>query len=1482
MSFLIPIIIIGSLLIAGRIFRPRTPSEKPDPFSVPNIDEGEVLPVLFGTQPITPTIIEWGNTEADTYTFNNVQHNEYFAGMCMAICEGFVDYYSDIQFGGKSLAAWPANTKYTFATGAFSPPISTLTGPTFQQVYINALNLYGGPDKDGGVGGVARLYFGSPSQGVDARLVGASIRTATGTGTDTTPSGLPDIAYIAFDGPSPYIDYHGVAKDPRFYWGNFAQPPTIVVIASRYPVGPGTAGINNTIVNGHDANPAYVIWELLTHKDATSRGEAGGRWGAGMATASFNTTSITDAAVQLAGEGVGVSFLLKTQQSYKQTIDEVLRHIGGVLYRDPVTGLIGLKLIRDDYNPATLPVISEDNAHDFVVDEDQWSLTTNEMKIKSYRLAGKSGVTATTTAEALTGTFKQFGIILWEAQLTGRNVTNVVVINHTNSTTATLVAGADWTNNAILENAELGILLFQEGFFTNVLTDDVTVSYAGFNADTAFKLVPSVTRFYDLANQQTTGEVRIEEVELPYFTTDIAVAQRGAVMFKEASVALGRGSFKMNREGNTLYPGAVIKLTVAMHSLSNYIVRIADVNYGDLDDEEIEIDWVQDLFASYKNFVFGSLDESVPPASGGTSLQTAPPMAIGQAPCGSIDVTPFVADTGFNIELYRATVSSGTASVLVTTVPGTTTNIHDTQTPGSTFWYAARLVLAGWNPGPLTAWQAMVGFTGTTTGCTATCTAPTIGTVVAQSTATGTLTLSITDPQHRLLTVETKTKAGTAPESQFTAFTATPYTKTVALDCTNQSVITYRVTYLDCTNATATLTGSVTFAAVAAPTLTARFLPTGALVADWVLPDTAQSIKIVGSFTAQPDATAVLATTALTAALGTTDPLTGAGTATAGMIGFVSAIAFAGASGSGCTSVLVTTQAVFGSGGSGGGGLGSSDVLGCVCVWEPHVLKAGSYLTLPNVPVAETDLADVEGVSQFAHWTQNFGCSTNMTAQLQTHISGSAVNGDLALQYYNGSTWRYWDGNNGPFVSLAGTGLQAGAKVQCEAAMFGAARECRIIIRNGAGTLTSQVSMLAVERCVFPASTPTQSTVGTTTVDCCTVASDGFEYTSTAAMIAAGWTFNGGTSAFIMDTVSPKAGTYDLKMQILSGGWNIPFYLKSWKTFTLAPNTWYTVSVWTEQESVLGYDANWSHIVANGVTSTQSVTVSNTYVLLSVNAMADSGGLLVVTLQRDMPANAAPYLVYVHWDTLRIQAGSGCTPTSAECTAKPFVWVKAWGYDQIVFSTATGETNHLVSDSGFGYAYNSNPAFIASGGYGNNPPTPSLPNDYQVSVVVHAHSPVTGGGGFGGAPYGPNLSVVGGVVARRPSTAGFFNYAGYYFDYNAETGNLTLYGAGATGSHFASTSTPIAGGLLETDVTLTLMCQGTTLTGLVNGTAVLTLIDSTYTTGGGAGLRAGWKPGQGAYVKGTWSVKNPAGTTTYLSDALTDSAGVVLSNHTPN
>lgn len=123
-------------------------------------------------------------------------------------------------------------------------------------------------------------------------------------------------------------------------------------------------------VNGN-ANPAHMIYEILTDTEA----------GMGAPDALVDADSFILAAATLYAEGLGLSMRWTQQDTIENFVTEIIDHIQGTLFVNPRTGLLTLKLIRDDYDAENLRDINPDNADMTDFQRKTWGEITNEIVV---------------------------------------------------------------------------------------------------------------------------------------------------------------------------------------------------------------------------------------------------------------------------------------------------------------------------------------------------------------------------------------------------------------------------------------------------------------------------------------------------------------------------------------------------------------------------------------------------------------------------------------------------------------------------------------------------------------------------------------------------------------------------------------------------------------------------------------------------------------------------------------------------------------------------------------------------------------------------------------------------------------------------------------------------------------------------------------------------------------------------------------------
>lgn len=131
-------------------------------------------------------------------------------------------------------------------------------------------------------------------------------------------------------------------------------------------------------------NPAHIIYQALTDPD----------WGMGYPAATIDVESFAAAADQLHAEGLGLCLKWNSQTSIQEFTQIVADHASLVYGQDRRTGLFRMRLLRDDYNEADLPVFTSSDVTVIRYQRPSLADTVNEVLIQF--LEARSGEDATT------------------------------------------------------------------------------------------------------------------------------------------------------------------------------------------------------------------------------------------------------------------------------------------------------------------------------------------------------------------------------------------------------------------------------------------------------------------------------------------------------------------------------------------------------------------------------------------------------------------------------------------------------------------------------------------------------------------------------------------------------------------------------------------------------------------------------------------------------------------------------------------------------------------------------------------------------------------------------------------------------------------------------------------------------------------------------------------------------------------------------
>lgn len=321
-GFLIALAINAALFVLGQLLQPTPPKAKSGAQKPPRSQEGDYIPLVYGTQKVAPNCSYFrpGNPRpikrnASLFKKQTVGYR-YYCRSEMLICMGPVDKLVDIVWDDTRYMSQAPELLTSFGV-----PLSKGDG-TWKVVQVTAGSLYGGDNQNGGVRGLIDFYWGTDDQPANDFLAGPLAQNRE------VPTRKGVCYAVLRNNPAYEADERG------FYISNSSTMPALHFVVARFPnaVNGGTG-----IVGTGDANPAEVIYDLFTNRAALNR-----------PTSKLKLSDFQSAATTLATEGCGISLTVDGSAA-KDVIEDICNHINAITYTDPSTGLIRLRLIRADY-----------------------------------------------------------------------------------------------------------------------------------------------------------------------------------------------------------------------------------------------------------------------------------------------------------------------------------------------------------------------------------------------------------------------------------------------------------------------------------------------------------------------------------------------------------------------------------------------------------------------------------------------------------------------------------------------------------------------------------------------------------------------------------------------------------------------------------------------------------------------------------------------------------------------------------------------------------------------------------------------------------------------------------------------------------------------------------------------------------------------------------------------------------------------------
>ncbi len=337
--------VVAATFVLGILLAPKVKTENAKAsglgdFNFPRSKEGDPVGLLFGTVKLkSPNTIFAGDFEArpikkkqKTGLFSSkkvIVGYQYFIGLALCFCLGPGVRFRRMWLGKDEIWNGCLNT-------------------CENEITIDLPDLYGGKDRNGGIGGKFRLYCGNYDQNRDTYLASK---------TDANVSAYRGFAYIVFE---------------KFWWGNSAQIQPVYVEAQRFTNDLEIGDSKQIMANGLDANGIEVLFSLITNN-----------WGClGIDPATIDVVNWREVAVQIWDENNGISLHQASPVDVSEIAKEVMSQINATLFQNPQSGLIQIKLNRADYDIGDLPVFGPDEIEAINnLSTSLWESTSNIVRV---------------------------------------------------------------------------------------------------------------------------------------------------------------------------------------------------------------------------------------------------------------------------------------------------------------------------------------------------------------------------------------------------------------------------------------------------------------------------------------------------------------------------------------------------------------------------------------------------------------------------------------------------------------------------------------------------------------------------------------------------------------------------------------------------------------------------------------------------------------------------------------------------------------------------------------------------------------------------------------------------------------------------------------------------------------------------------------------------------------------------------------------
>jgi hypothetical protein len=317
----------------------------PQEVSIPRVDDGAPVPIIYGRCRVRAPILAW-HAEPERVDGVGAPGSDWPVGTS--------SYHMDMFFVLGLGFAGTLGTNKILGMWAGEKAFSTWGTATQETELITQINMTDGVEP-GYLGGFAFYYDGDAAQDLSEVV---DYIVLNGGDADDVPFYRGMLSVLLYN-----------SGGQQWLVGSSPSVPAYSFEASSYAPSSYPWGMQI----GLDANPIDVLYDILVAQVGKL----------GINGNFIDVPSFVDAAGVLVGESHGYSRCIEDRREAKEIILEILKQIDAVLFFDETEVQFKIKLIRNDYDPETIPQLTKDNCdpEGTSFSSGGWSNLINKVKV---------------------------------------------------------------------------------------------------------------------------------------------------------------------------------------------------------------------------------------------------------------------------------------------------------------------------------------------------------------------------------------------------------------------------------------------------------------------------------------------------------------------------------------------------------------------------------------------------------------------------------------------------------------------------------------------------------------------------------------------------------------------------------------------------------------------------------------------------------------------------------------------------------------------------------------------------------------------------------------------------------------------------------------------------------------------------------------------------------------------------------------------